>query len=59
MRYLERQRMRLAEQLLDLTPRTVTEVALGRSASTTCSTSPSRFRSYAGIPTAYRRRRSA
>ncbi|HVK34204.1 MAG TPA: helix-turn-helix domain-containing protein [Microlunatus sp.] len=27
MRYLERQRMRLAEQLLDLTPRTVAEIA--------------------------------
>lgn len=57
MRYLERQRMRLAEQLLDLTPRTVAEVAR-----TVGFTDPlyfsSRFRAYAGMPpTVYRRRR--
>lgn len=57
MRYLERQRMRLAEQLLDLTPRTVGEVAR-----TVGFTDPlyfsSRFRAFAGMsPTAYRQRR--
>jgi len=59
MRYLERQRMRLAEQLLDLTPRTVTEVARTVGFDDPLYFS-SRFRSYAGrSPTAYRRRRSA
>ena len=56
MRYLERQRMRLAEQLLDLTPRTVTEVARTVGFDDPLYFS-SRFRSYAGrSPTAYRRR---
>ena len=57
MRYLERQRMRLAEQLLDLTPRTVTEVARAVGFDDPLYFS-SRFRAYAGMPpTAYRRRR--
>lgn len=57
MRFLERQRMRLAEQLLDLTPRTVTEVARTVGFEDPLYFS-SRFRAYAGMPpTAYRRRR--
>jgi AraC family transcriptional regulator of arabinose operon len=58
MRYLERQRMRLAEQLLDLTPRTVAEIARTVGFDDPLYFS-SRFRAYAGLPpTAYRRRRS-
>lgn len=55
MRYLERQRMRLAGQLLDLTPRTVAEVArtVGFDDPLYFST---RFRAYWGTsPTHYRR----
>lgn len=56
MRYLERQRMRLAEQLLDLTPRTVAEIARTVGFEDPLYFS-SRFRAYAGMPpTAYRRR---
>lgn len=56
MRYLERQRMRLAEQLLDLTPRTVTEIARTVGFEDPLYFS-SRFRAYAGMaPTAYRKR---
>lgn len=56
MRYLERQRMRLAEQLLDLTPRTVGEIARTVGFEDPLYFS-SRFRAYAGMPpTAYRRR---
>ncbi len=57
MRYLERQRMRLAEQLLDLTPRTVAEIARTVGFGDPLYFS-SRFRAYAGMPpTVYRRRR--
>lgn len=56
MRYLERQRMRLAEQLLDLTPRTVGEIARTVGFEDPLYFS-ARFRSYAGMPpTSYRRR---
>lgn len=56
MRYLERQRMRLAEQLLDLTPRTVAEIARAVGFTDPLYFS-SRFRRHAGVsPTAYRRR---
>jgi AraC family transcriptional regulator of arabinose operon len=58
MRYLERQRMRLAEQLLDLTPRTVAEIARTVGYDDPLYFS-SRFRAYAGTaPTTYRRRRA-
>lgn len=58
MRYLERQRMRLAEQLLDLTPRTVAEIARTVGYDDPLYFS-SRFRAYAGMPpTSYRRRRT-
>lgn len=58
MRYLERQRMRLAEQLLDLTPRTVSEIARTVGFEDPLYFS-SRFRAYAGMPpTAYRRRKA-
>jgi AraC family transcriptional regulator of arabinose operon len=58
MRYLERQRMRLAEQLLDLTPRTVAEIARTVGYDDPLYFS-SRFRAYAGMsPSTYRRRRS-
>jgi AraC family transcriptional regulator of arabinose operon len=58
MRYLERQRMRLAEQLLDLTPRSVAEIARSVGFEDPLYFS-ARFRSYAGMaPTAYRRRAS-
>ena len=57
MRYLERQRMRLAEQLLDLTPRTITEIARTVGFEDPLYFS-SRFRAYAGMaPSAYRKRR--
>lgn len=59
MRHLERQRMRLAEQLLDLTPRTVSEIARTVGFADPLYFS-SRFRAYAGVPpTAYRNRRAA
>jgi AraC family transcriptional regulator of arabinose operon len=59
MRYLERQRMRLAEQLLDLTPRTVSEIARTVGFEDPLYFS-SRFRAYAGVPpTAYRQRHRA
>ncbi|HEY5981534.1 MAG TPA: helix-turn-helix domain-containing protein [Microlunatus sp.] len=58
MRYLERQRMRLAEQLLDLSPRTVAEIARTVGYQDPLYFS-SRFRAYTGLsPTAYRRRRT-
>ena len=50
MRYLERQRMRLAEQLLDLTPRTVAEIARTVGYDDPLYFS-SRFRAYAGMAT--------
>ena len=56
MRYLERQRMRLAEQLLDLTPRTVGEIARTVGFEDPLYFS-ARFRAYAGMPpSGYRRR---
>lgn len=59
MRYLERQRMRLAGQLLDLTPRTVAEIARTVGFEDPLYFS-SRFRAYAGMPpTAYRRRNAS
>ena len=58
MRYLERQRLRLAEQLLDLTPRTVAEIARAVGYDDPLYFS-SRFRAHAGMPpTTYRRRRT-
>jgi len=58
MRYLERQRMRLAEQLLDLTPRTVAEIARTVGYDDPLYFS-ARFRACAGMPpTSYRRRRT-
>lgn len=57
MRYLERQRMRLAEQLLDLTPRTVAEIARAVGYADPLYFS-SRFRAQVGMPpSSYRRRR--
>ncbi|MFT4166577.1 MAG: helix-turn-helix domain-containing protein [Microlunatus sp.] len=57
MRYLERQRMRLAEQLLDLTPRTVGEIARTVGFEDPLYFS-ARFRAYAGMPPSSYRRRS-
>jgi AraC family transcriptional regulator of arabinose operon len=56
MRYLERQRMRLAEQLLDLTPRTVAEIARTVGYDDPLYFS-SRFRAHAGMPPSRYRRR--
>ena len=57
MRYLERQRLRLAEQLLDLTPRTVAEIARAVGYDDPLYFS-ARFRAHTGMPpTTYRRRR--
>jgi AraC family transcriptional regulator of arabinose operon len=56
MRYLERQRMRLAEQLLDLTPRTVAEIARTVGYHDPLYFS-SRFRAHAGMPPSRYRRR--
>lgn len=58
MRYLERQRMRLAQQLLDLSPRTVAEIARTVGYDDPLYFS-SRFRAYTGTaPTTYRRQRA-
>ena len=57
LRYLERQRLRLAEQLLDLTPRTVAEIARAVGYDDPLYFS-ARFRAHTGMPpTTYRRRR--